>query len=994
MPKFTFSTNDLMNELDIIGDYSVLNKTLKFYGFKKIYSDQEIDKSLANDILYAIRRKNIDWYFYKERERDLISNSGTLNRPNLEIEQQVKENITSISNKLKITEIKKDTNNRILGLMTEGGFLKLPHSHDFKITIKNGTNVFIGNRGSGKSTILQLFSLVSGSISEEATSFINIILNQLNQNDNNEKELYRKIKKTLILYNIKRYSMFFIFKGKIYCFYMDTENLIYDLFQHIYNRWISISKKKSIFEVIPSMQIFHQSEIVKIAEDNENFYLNNILDLLYEDLLNQRKKFANKIKKLSKQYEYYTPIKNSLNLSNLRKFIFKQESKLDSVVSSFKKNNLTPLVEIVDDYLNINENFYKMPIYDLIQGDEKNFIYLYIGNISKFLKEKVQALKSEIKNSEENKIQKNIRTDEELFKDFIDDKVNKQVALIAKDIIHFLRNRIRAVKNYISIYSNLPISYEKDVESLVIQYKNLLENKIKLEELQNLKCIKLTSSINKDNLRIEIISDKNNRYNNIYINKIDMLSSQYSKLITSNLKIKPKNLYELSADYERQLNSILKDIQRISENRSKTNAFIFGKISIKLKQGKINRSFEKLSYGQKSGIILKMVLEATQKDIIILDQPEDNMDATSIIKMLIPTFNRISKNKQLLIATHNSNLVMGLEGNIIAMHSKGEYGNVRQQGTLNNRNVVKSMIDILEGDISTFGQKMTIYYEFIRKLNNLTKIIDLEIESSFRKKTIDGLRNSLQPIINDKSLLDTLRHELKQFHPNKYHNVLNDINIKLKNNIKEINIEEINSILKNMDNLSLEIEEHISKMIKDIETIRSMDMNPQPSNFDLYNMLQEIIDENHILMRIKSGRLRINIDKKIINTQVFSDRRHLKLVFQNIFNNSIRATENIAKRNRKYIQNISIELNSINTKDIIIFFKDNGSGMSSEIKRKLYIEPCSDRAGRGTDHGIGATIIKKFLTINSANIKIIHSAKVGKNMGTTQKITLKKGEIV
>jgi len=147
-------------------------------------------------------------------------------------------------------------------------------------------------------------------------------------------------------------------------------------------------------------------------------------------------------------------------------------------------------------------------------------------------------------------------------------------------------------------------------------------------------------------------------------------------------------------------------------------------------------------------------------------------------------------------------------------------------------------------------------------------------------------------------------------------------------------------------------------------------------------------------MRIKSGRLRINIDKKIINTQVFSDRRHLKLVFQNIFNNSIRATENIAKRNRKYIQNISIELNSINTKDIIIFFKDNGSGMSSEIKRKLYIEPCSDRAGRGTDHGIGATIIKKFLTINSANIKIIHSAKVGKNMGTTQKITLKKGEIV
>ncbi len=472
-----------------------------------------------------------------------------------------------------------------------------------------------------------------------------------------------------------------------------------------------------------------------------------------------------------------------------------------------------------------------------------------------------------------------------------------------------------------------------------------------------------------------------------------MLSSQYLKLITSNLKTKPKNLYELSTDYERQLNSILKDIQKISENKSKTNAFIFGKITIKLKQGKINRNFEKLSYGQKSGIILKMVLEATQKDIIILDQPEDNMDATSIIKMLIPTFNRISKDKQLLIATHNSNLVMGLEGNIIAMHSKGEYGNVRQQGTLNNRNVVKSMIDILEGDISTFGQKMTIYYEFIRKLNNLTKIIDLEIESSFRKKTIDGLRNSLQPIINDKSILDTLRHELKQFHLNRYENTINEIEIKLKD-IENIEIEEIKKILKNMNNLSVELKEHISKMMNDIETIRSMDMNPQPTNFDFYNMMQEIINENHILMRLKSGRFRIDIDEKLKNIIVFSDRRHLKLVFQNIFNNSIRATENVARRNRKYIQKISIELKSINTKDIVIIFKDNGSGMSSEIKGKLYVEPCSDRAGRGTDHGIGATIIKKFLTINSANIKIIHSAKAGKNMGTTQRITLKKGEVV
>ncbi len=375
MSKFTFTTNDLMNELDIIGDYSELNKVLKFYGFKKIHSDEKISKSLANDILYTIRRKKIDWYFYKERERDFISNVGTLNIPNLSKEQEIKENITRISKKLRITEIKKDTNNRILGLMTEGGFLKLPNSHDFNITIKNGTNVFIGNRGSGKSTILQLFSLVSGSISEEATSFVNIILNQLNQNYNNEKELYRKIKKTLIYYNIKKYSMFFIFQGKIYCFYIDTENLIYDLFQHIYGQWISISKQKSIFEVIPSMQIFHQSEIVKIAEDNENFYLNNILDLLYEDLLNQRKEFVNKIKKLSRQYEHYKPIENSLNLSNLRKFISKQESKLDSVVFSFKKNNLIPLVEMIDDYLNTNENFYKIPIYDLIQGDEKNFLY-------------------------------------------------------------------------------------------------------------------------------------------------------------------------------------------------------------------------------------------------------------------------------------------------------------------------------------------------------------------------------------------------------------------------------------------------------------------------------------------------------------------------------------------------------------------------------------------------------------------------------------------
>jgi hypothetical protein len=70
-----------------------------------------------------------------------------------------------------------------------------------------------------------------------------------------------------------------------------------------------------------------------------------------------------------------------------------------------------------------------------------------------------------------------------------------------------------------------------------------------------------------------------------------------------------------------------------------------------------------LSPGEKGIVLLLLYLEAEQEDNrpLIIDQPDDNLDNLSVYPSLVEYFRRRKKSRQIIIITHNPNLVVNTD---------------------------------------------------------------------------------------------------------------------------------------------------------------------------------------------------------------------------------------------------------------------------------------------------------------------------------------------
>lgn len=130
----------------------------------------------------------------------------------------------------------------------------------------------------------------------------------------------------------------------------------------------------------------------------------------------------------------------------------------------------------------------------------------------------------------------------------------------------------------------------------------------------------------------------------------------------------------------------------------------------------------KLSFGQKTVGALLLIMHGAVKvgDNIplIIDQPEDDLDNSYIYHMLIKQFNDVKTNKQLIIATHNPNIpVCGESENILVLGSNGKNGWLEHFGTIDNQEVAKAVLKILEGDFDAFKKRAEVYgFELHQKI--------------------------------------------------------------------------------------------------------------------------------------------------------------------------------------------------------------------------------------------------------------------------------------
>jgi hypothetical protein len=125
-----------------------------------------------------------------------------------------------------------------------------------------------------------------------------------------------------------------------------------------------------------------------------------------------------------------------------------------------------------------------------------------------------------------------------------------------------------------------------------------------------------------------------------------------------------------------------------------------------------DRPLGALSMGERAVVLLKILLGLDDKPLLI-DQPEEHLDNRYIYDELTPAFRKAKCKRQIIIATHNANLVVNTDAEqiLIAEHNNGEIS--YRVGTLEDLEIRESIKTILEGGDQAFKKREEKYgYRF------------------------------------------------------------------------------------------------------------------------------------------------------------------------------------------------------------------------------------------------------------------------------------------
>lgn len=123
------------------------------------------------------------------------------------------------------------------------------------------------------------------------------------------------------------------------------------------------------------------------------------------------------------------------------------------------------------------------------------------------------------------------------------------------------------------------------------------------------------------------------------------------------------------------------------------------------------------SLGQRASALILFVLNQQENDVIIVDQPEDDLDNQTIYEDVIKLIRELKPVKQFIFATHNANIpVLGDAEQIHSCSYSDDKISVKS-GSIDCPILQKEIVDIMEGGEDAFNKRKEIYQ--IWKLQNL-----------------------------------------------------------------------------------------------------------------------------------------------------------------------------------------------------------------------------------------------------------------------------------
>jgi len=132
-----------------------------------------------------------------------------------------------------------------------------------------------------------------------------------------------------------------------------------------------------------------------------------------------------------------------------------------------------------------------------------------------------------------------------------------------------------------------------------------------------------------------------------------------------------------------------------------------------LRQG--TKRLDQLSPGEKGALLLIFYLLLDNNDIpLIIDQPEDNLDNHSVANILVPFIKKAKSKRQIILVTHNPNLAVVADAEQVIFTELDKENNYKfsfKAGAIENPEINKCIVKVLEGAMPAFNKRKLKYYE-------------------------------------------------------------------------------------------------------------------------------------------------------------------------------------------------------------------------------------------------------------------------------------------
>lgn len=132
-------------------------------------------------------------------------------------------------------------------------------------------------------------------------------------------------------------------------------------------------------------------------------------------------------------------------------------------------------------------------------------------------------------------------------------------------------------------------------------------------------------------------------------------------------------------------------------------------VALQLLDGADYKNIADLSTGQRCTVILPLILQHSGR-VLIVDQPEDHIDNAFIADTLIVSVLARMANSQIIFSTHNPNIpVLGNADRVIQLSSDGRRGFPLLVSDLDDPSVIDAITTVMEGGAEAFKKRATFY---------------------------------------------------------------------------------------------------------------------------------------------------------------------------------------------------------------------------------------------------------------------------------------------